>query len=277
MAGRSDLLLEKLYHPSCTVLRFSTAAPMSPGRIARGLRKGWAPGSNAAGGSSRSRSFPNLIGRPRDLSPRPRRLRPQPAPSALAERRADRGADRAQLRGGWRELHPAWRCCFGGVPVGDRRRPTLAGPAAHEYGIDVRIRLTCRLLADLAAVAGAKRSRHRVQRRHGARPPSRYRRGHEGGRLGDRLPRPEMDRLPRLHPRGGEGAYGRGDPHPHGDHRRAAVGLVHGPLLGPHPRSRRGSRLHLARRFLRRRPALLDRGTEADAASWCPTRWTPTT
>ena len=52
------------------------------------------------------------------------------------------------------------------------------------------------------------------------------RRRHEGGRLGDREPRPQMDRLPGLLGGRGAGPHERGDPHPHGGDGRAAARLV---------------------------------------------------
>ena len=44
-----------------------------------------------------------------------------------------------------------------------------------------------------------RRPGHRLRRRHRARPLARPGRRHAGGRLGDRQPRPEVDRLPRPH------------------------------------------------------------------------------
>ena len=60
-----------------------------------------------------------------------------------------------QLRGGRREQHPARRRRLRGLPVRDRRRAALAGPAPHEHGVDLRIRLARRLLAAVAHVHGA--------------------------------------------------------------------------------------------------------------------------
>ena len=70
----------------------------------------------------------------------------------MAGRRARRRAVRHELRGGRRELHPARRCSLRGLPLRDRRRSALAGPAPHEHGVDLRIRLARRLLAPVAAV-----------------------------------------------------------------------------------------------------------------------------
>ena len=60
----------------------------------------------------------------------------------------------------------------------------------------------------------------------------------------------------------------RGDPHPHRGHRRAAARLVHraGPARTRLRARRRGRRLPLRRRLLRRRPALLGRGRRQAAA-----------
>src|SRR5215207_9951647 len=71
----------------------------------------------------------------RTIPSRSRRLREEPAASGLARRSPCRGAIRHQLRGRRREQHPSWRCRLGGVPVGDRRRAFLAGPAPHEHGV----------------------------------------------------------------------------------------------------------------------------------------------
>ena len=90
--------------------------------------------------------------RPPPLSARPDRLRPQSARSALAGRRARRGAVRAQLRGRRREQHPARRRRLGSLPVRRARRGAVAGRAAHECRVDVRIRLARRLLAAVAHV-----------------------------------------------------------------------------------------------------------------------------
>ena len=65
----------------------------------------------------------------------------------MAGRRACRGAVRPQLRGRRREQHPAWRRRLRGLPVRDRRRRALAGPAPLEHGVDLRIRRPRRLLA----------------------------------------------------------------------------------------------------------------------------------
>ena len=108
---------------------------------------------------------------------------------------------------------------------------------------------------------------HRLRRRHRARPLARAGRRHAGGRLGDRQPRPEVDRLPD-HTREAEARrHRRGDPPPHRGHRRAPARLVHRPLLGQHRRPRhRGGRLRLRLRHLRRRPALLARACRPPAA-----------
>ncbi len=80
---------------------------------------------------------------------------------------------------------------------------------------------------------------------------------HAAGRLGDRQPRAEMDRLPRR-PRGGRARpNGRGRAPAHGGDGRAAARLVHRAVLDEHgpPGGRAG--LRLGRGFLCRRPALL--------------------
>ena len=53
-----------------------------------------------------------------------------------------------------------------GVPVGDRRRGALAGPAPHEHGVDLRIRLARRLLAAAPHVHRAQHAGDRLCRRH---------------------------------------------------------------------------------------------------------------
>ena len=122
----------------------------------------------------------------------------QPAGPEMAGRRACRRAVRRQLRGRRRELHPARRRGLGSLPVGDRRRRALARHAPLEHGIDLRIRRPRRLLAAAPHVHRRRRSGHRLRRRHRACPLARPGRGDAGGRLGDRLARAEMDRLPRL-------------------------------------------------------------------------------
>ena len=58
----------------------------------------------------------------------------------------------------------------------------------------------------------ARGAGHRLRRRHGAGALARPGRGHAGGRLGDRLARPEMDRLPRHAPEDERRDMRRGDP-----------------------------------------------------------------
>ena len=181
----------------------------------------------------------------------------------MAGRRRRRRAVRRQLRGGRREQHPARRRRLRGVPVGDRRRAALARPAPHEHGIDLRIRLARRLLAAVADVHRARHPGHGLRRRDRAAAQPRGGRRHERGRLGDRLARPQMDRLQGFLQGRRARAHARGDPHPHGGHRRAAARLVHRPLLDPLDRARDGGgRLPLLVRHLCRRAALLARRAE---------------
>ena len=193
----------------------------------------------------------------------------RPARRRLAGRRARRRPVRAQLRGGRREL----RSCTATPPPRPSSREivgaaALAGHAPLEHGIDLRIRRPRRLLAAARPLHRARRAGHGLRRRHRAGPLAGAGRRDAGGRLGDRQPRPEVDRLPRRHP-----------PRP----RRADIAeairlhtevtgepparLVHRPLLGQHRRSRhRGGRLRLRLRHLRRRPALLARACRPPAA-----------
>ena len=73
----------------------------------------------------------------------------------------------------------------------------LAGPAPLEHGIDLRIWRPRRLLAAAPHVHRSRGAGDLLRRRHRARALARPGRGDAGGRLGDRLARPEMDRLPR--------------------------------------------------------------------------------
>ena len=153
-----------------------------------------------------------------------------------------------------------------GLPVGDRRRGAMAGPAAHEHGVDLRIRLPRRLLAPVADVHRARAAGHRLRRRHGpAAQPGGGRRD-EGSRLGDRQPRPQMDRLQGFLGRRGAGPPERGDPHPHGGRPASARSAGTPGRTSEHtnPARRGGGRLPLHRRFLRRRAALL--GAQANRA-----------
>ena len=146
-------------------------------------------------------------------------------------------------------------------------RPCATGTwrSIYEYGARAGFWRLHRLFT------GDERPGHHLRRRHRARPLARPGRRHAGGRLGDRQPRPEVDRLPERHPRGRGRRHGRGDPAPHRGHRRAAARLVHRPHLGQHRRSRqRGGRLRLRLRHLRRRPALLARARRAASSSIIP-------
>ena len=154
---------------------------------------------------------PHAVPIPDRLSARSRRLWPQHPRSALAGRGPRRSAIRGEFRGGRRELDPVWRSGLGGVPLRRARRAALARPASYERGIDVRIRLPRRLLAAVADFHRAQSCGDRV--RHGGRatPQSASGHRHARGRLGDRLPWPEMDRLQGFHPRRRSRAYARGD------------------------------------------------------------------
>ena len=90
-----------------------------------------------------------------------------------------------------------------------------------------------------------------LRRRHRACPLARPGRGHAGGRLGDRLARAEVDRLPRPCAEDERARHRRGDPPAHGSDRRAPDRLVHRPHLGQHGAAgRRGRRLRLCLRHL---------------------------
>ena len=119
----------------------------------------------------------------------------------------------------------------------------LARPAALEHGVDLRIRRPRRLLAAAPALHLAGRARHRLRRRHRARPVARSGRRDAGGGVGDRQPRTEVDRA-QGHARGrGARADRRGDPPARRGHRRAPARLVRGSLLDEHcPPRRRGRR-----------------------------------
>src|SRR5262245_60830762 len=73
-----------------------------------------------------------------ELPPRSDRLRPPPGTRELAGPSAYRGAIRAELRRGRRELRAAWRPRVRAVPVGDRRRGRVP-VAPYEHGVDLRI------------------------------------------------------------------------------------------------------------------------------------------
>ena len=90
---------------------------------------------------------------------------------------------------------------------------------------------------------------------------------HARGRLGDRLSRPQMDRLQGFLPRRRSRAYARGDPAAHRGDRRTAVRLVYRTDVGAHARSRSGrGRLSLFVGFLCRRLAVLGARTQQDTA-----------
>ena len=133
----------------------------------------------------------------------------------------------------------------------------LAGAAALEHGIDLRIRRARRVLA--AAPDAGRSAGHGLWRGHRAGPRARTGGGDEGGGLGNRQPRAEMDRT-QGHARGRRTRPDRrGDPPAYRGHRRAAARLVHRALFDQHRAAgRRRRAVRLCRRQLCRRSALLD-------------------
>ncbi len=115
------------------------SSAMPPGNITR----------NNAGRASFDRRLAKRRASPRmsDMKKYPRDLvgyGRTPARSALAGRRACRGAVRRQLRGRRREQYPARRRRVRSLSVRCAGRAAMAGQAAHEYRIDVRIRFARR-------------------------------------------------------------------------------------------------------------------------------------
>ena len=117
---------------------------------------------------------------------------------------------------------------LGSVPVRCPRGTAVAGAAAHEHGVDVRIRLARGLLAAVAVVHASAtcRSPCSASRPRWRDIPTSVAAMREA-RLGDREPRPEMDRLQGCAGRRGARPSRRSDPHPHRSHGRAAARLVH--------------------------------------------------
>ena len=192
------------------------------------------------------------------VPPRHARLRPYSARPEMAGRCPHRAPVRHQLRGGRRELRAARRRGVGGVSLRDRRGAAAPRRASHEHGVDLRVRLAGGILAALAAVHAPGDTDHRLRGGDGARTQPRGGGGDAGGGLGDREPRPALDRLPVRAARRGARALraGHGDPHP-GD-RGPAARVVHGTDQPEHAGSRQGRRrISLRLRFLRRRPAVL--------------------
>ncbi len=141
------------------------------------------------------------------------------------------------------------------------------GHAAHEHGVDLRIRLPGRLLAPASPVHRALGSGHCLCRGDGDGAQSRGGCGDERGWVGDRHPWAQVDRLSRHAARNRSAPYRRGGAHSHRDRRRPPARLLSGPLLDQHhPARHGGGRVRLLRRHLRRRPALLARGAARAAA-----------
>ena len=115
------------------------------------------------------------------------------------------------------------------------RRPALARPAPLEHGERLRIRRPRRLLAPPRPLRLPPGPGHHLRRRLRPRPLPRPGRRHAGSRLGDRLPRPALDRLPQPHPRGRDGRPRGGHPPPHRGHRRSprAAGTPAAPRSRP--------------------------------------------
>ena len=157
-------------------------------------------------------------------------LRPQHSRSALAGRCADRRPVRRQLRGGRREQHPPRRCGLRGVPVRDRRRGGVAGPAPHEHGVDLRIRLARRLLARCSACSPSAQLPVTV---FGvatalARNPDAVAAMKEAG-WEIATHGLKWIEYKDFHRGRGAPAHREGDPHPHRGDRRASARLVSGP------------------------------------------------
>ena len=145
----------------------------------------------------------------------------------------------------------------------------LARPAPHERGIDVRIRLARRLLAAVAAVLGAQSGGDRLRRCRRARAQSRDRRRHARGRVGDRLPWAQMDRVQGFLGSRRSRPYARGDPAAHRRDRRAPLRLVYRAHVRAHAQARaRRRRLSLFFGFLCRRSALLGARAERPASDY---------
>ncbi|GAE53148.1 serine-pyruvate aminotransferase [Xanthomonas arboricola pv. pruni str. MAFF 311562] len=139
---------------------------------------------------------PGTRSRMHEHSARPGRLWRHPACGAVARWRAHRGAVRHQLRRGRGKLRAQRRCRLGGLPVGDDRHASAARRARHGDGKPVRIRQPCRLLAAASVVHCAQCAGDRIRRGAGTGLQSRSGRRDAGRRLGDRQPRPALDRLP---------------------------------------------------------------------------------
>src|ERR1700704_3750991 len=139
---------------------------------------------------------------------------------------------------------------LGAQPWPDQRHMNVE--SMYEYGSPPPPpRLARRLLARVASVHRAKLSDDRVRRGDGPGAASRRGRGDARGALGDRQPRPQMDRLQGR--AGGRGArpFRRGDAHPHRGDRRASVRLVYRAQFGQHLEGRaRRRRLSLLIGFL---------------------------
>ena len=164
----------------------------------------------------------------RNLSAGHDRLRAHAPVRRLAEARPDRSTVRHQLRGGRREQHPARRRRLRSLPVRDRRRRALAGHAAYEHGVDLRIRLPGRLLAAASPVHRTLGSGDGLRGGDGDGAQSRGGRGDERGRVGDRHPRAQVDRLSR-HGAGCRGApHRRGGARPHRGRGRRPLGFYQG-------------------------------------------------
>ena len=143
-----------------------------------------------------SRKQSNVPAWRRRLSARSRRLRPQPARSALAGRRPRRAAVRDELRGGRGERDPARRS--------RRRRRSFATCSARSPGRGQR-HMNVESMFEYGSRAGFWRLWRMFTARKIpvtvfgvasalARNPQCVA-GHARSRLGDRLARPEMDRL----------------------------------------------------------------------------------
>ncbi len=140
-------------------------------------------------------------------------------------------------------------------------------PGQRHWNMEIRLRIRRprRLLAP--PPPPPRPPRHHLRRRLRAGPLPRPGRRHAGRRLGDRLPRPALDRLPQPHPRSRTRRPRGSHPPPHRGHGRAPEGLVHRPHLRPDRRPRLRDRpLRLDRRHLRRRPPLLARARRPPAA-----------
>ena len=145
------------------------------------------------------------------------------------------------------------------LPVGDHRRGVVSG-AAHEHGVDLRVRLAGRRVADPAGVRAAEAAADGVRGVDGSGAEPRADGGVRGARARDRVSRVAVDSLSELRAEArGRAHAGRDRDHQADDRGEVAARVVHGAGQSEYAAAGGGARrVRVRLGLLRGRSAVLD-------------------